>query len=181
MPIASAQDKPREEARRDAPPRRGATPEEVAAMLDVLREMEPGLARDIDKWRQENPERVAELINRRFPRLRHMVELRRQDRELYDLRISDIHLSQKSLELVRAYRAASLAKDAKAADIRQSLHDTVTEQFEVRQRIRQRELQRLEQRIAQLRKELEDRAKARDRILNDELKKMLEAGEPARN
>lgn len=184
-PVSATDDKPKDrppaEAKPDGPPRdrdggprRGPTPEEVGAMLDILREMEPALANDIDKWRKDNPQRVTEMINRRFPRLKHMAEIKRSDPELYALRMSDIRLSQQSLELVRSYRTARLAKDAKADAIRNDLRDSLVRQFEVRQQIRQRELQRLEQRIAQLRKELDERAVSKDRLLEGELKKLLE-------
>ncbi len=176
MALALASPVAAQDKTKDGPPRRPAA-DDVAAMLDVLREMEPGLAKDIDKWRKDSPERVAEMINRRFPRLRHMVELRRNDRDLYDLKIEDVRLSQKSLELVRSYRAASLAKDPKAGQIRDELRQSVATQFDVRQKIRQRELQRFEQRIAQMRKELDDRSAARERILEGELKKMLDQTE----
>lgn len=154
--------------------RRAVSAEDVGAMLDVLREIEPELAADIDKWRAEDPQRVALMIGRRFPRLRHMVDLQRNDPAQYALRIEDLRLSRQTLELVRQYRAAALAKDAKAAELRSQLRDNLARHFEVRQQIRQRELEKFEQRIEQMRKELEERAAARDKILEHELGKLTD-------
>lgn len=155
--------------RRDKP-----TPEETQKMLDVLREMEPELAERIDKWRQENPDRVADMLQRRFPRLRMMIELQKFDPEQFKLRMQDLVLSRQLLDHVRAYRAARLAKDGKPEEVREQIRRHLVEQFEVRQKIRQRELERLEQRLRQLRKELDERAKTRDKVIDREVSQLLD-------
>ena len=160
---------------REEGPRGPVRAEEMQAMLEVLREMEPGLGQKIEQWKAENPDRVTSMLQRRFPRLRHLAYLRKTDRELYDLRVQEFRGNRGLVESVRAYRAAQLAKDPQAPAKLDALRGQLREQFELRQKLRRAELHRLEQRLDALRKEIADRDARRDRAIEDQLRHALRA------
>ncbi|MEM9915205.1 MAG: hypothetical protein AAF911_09595 [Planctomycetota bacterium] len=132
--------------------------EEVDAAYRIVVQLYPDLAERLDALRDEDPRRFKQTLERRFPRVRFLVQLQQRDPEMFDLRMADISLDQQTDALAKQLRDARAADDEDRYDeLRDQIEAKVTEHFDVRQQIRAREIEMLKARLEELEQDLDDR------------------------
>ena len=90
----------------DRPP---LTEEQITEAIEVLSELRPRMAERLREIQETDPARVAEVVERQYPRVRMFLELKKREPELYKLRIRDLKLESKSNKLAKKLRAAKEA------------------------------------------------------------------------
>ncbi|MEQ9455184.1 MAG: hypothetical protein RLN76_11425 [Phycisphaeraceae bacterium] len=157
--------------------------EDAEAALEIMREMEPEIAARLERMIEQNPERMLMMLNDRFPRLRAMLDLRKLNPEMFDLRIRDFRYTAQSRKL--AWKIRQLEReDAQPLEIEQAeadLRDLVIDHFEVRQQIREKELEQLEAELERLtsevetlRNEIQDRSTDQSTVIDSRVDELLE-------
>ena len=168
--------------------RRPLSEEQLDEALTLLEKLHPELAEKL-KARQakqseldpEDRDHVGAIIQRHFPRLRHLLQLKDTDPAMYELRVEDVRLTLQSRRLAQQYSEALRQEDEQRAEQRfDELQALLEAHFEIRQRLRQLELQRLEQRIAALREQIEAREDDRDEVIEQRLHELVGTEEGAR-
>ena len=150
-------------------------PEQIAAALQVLRANNPDLVERLTQAERENPEKINQLLSEAWPTLRPWVDLYKRDQALFGHRLDEMKLTRQADHTVQSLSAAKTPKEQ--LETRAKLKEVVAQRFEVRQQIRQRELELYvagaERRAADLKRTIEDQEKNRDKIIDDELAKLL--------
>ena len=91
-----------------------------------------------------------------------LMQMQRNDPEMFKLHVKDRGLEQQTLQLAEQYRRTPAEE---RAEIAKQLDKVVNQHFEVRQERRLLELKRMETEIDRLRKTIERRKEARDTII----------------
>ena len=150
-----------EDGDRDRGDRRGGwrmSDEDLEAAYRSVVQLYPDLAERRDALRDEDPRRFKQTLERRFPRVRFLVQLQQRDPEMFDLRMADISLDQQTDTLARQLRDARAADDEDRYDeLRDQIEAKVTQHFDVRQQIRAREIEMLKAKLEELEQDLDDR------------------------
>lgn len=150
------------------------TPRQTEEVLEVLREYDPELAQRLEAWRQRSPERVGEVLRPQLSNLWQLVYLRRNNPEMFRLRVQDYRLSRATTELGRALREAREANDEeRARQLRAELEDRVRQHFKLRQEIREFELAQLEKRIEELRQQIEKRRGQGEQLIQERVRELI--------
>ena len=160
---------------------RGERGERLREVMAVLGDVHPDLARRLRGLMRDDPEAARRELGWRFGMLRRLVELRRRDAEMYELRVADLRLARESLELAGRLRDLREDPDAdpeRIGAVRGELADTVHLRFDVRNEIRELMLARLERQIDTIRGELVERRSRRAELIERHLDDLLR-GEPA--
>lgn len=150
--------------------------------FEVLREIKPELAERLEPHRQDDPQRVVDMLQREFPHVRHLIRLKRVAPETYNLRVQDVKLTYQSQQLAEQLQQAEQdPSSGDAAALGEQLRQVVEQHFDVRQQLRERELAYLERRIGELRAQLDERAQDKEALieqrLNDLAAEESDAGE----
>ena len=150
-----------EDGDRDRGDRRGGwrmSDEDLEAAYRSVVQLYPDLAERREALRDEDPRRFKQTLERRFPRVRFLVQLQQRDPEMFDLRMADISLDQQTDTLARQLRDARAADDEDRYDeLRDQIEAKVTQHFDVRQQIRAREIEMLKAKLEELEQDLDDR------------------------
>lgn len=182
-----------ESADRPAGDRRGThhakRDERMREALNVLRDVHPALAQRVEHALDTRPGLAHAMLRRRMPMLHRLAELRKRDRQMYELRIEDLQLARRALILVMHHKASEPGREQRWPDMIREKHtrlpetreeteaalrDTLAKRFEVRARIRRLELARLEDRLRRLEAELEDRTINRDELIDERMQTLLD-------
>jgi len=179
--VMAANDKPAET--RPSHPRDGAgqrspragrptrlTKEQEEKLLAFLAKQRPESHKRLLELREENPRRYKWAMFgmwRSYKRVQGMPEA---ERKAY-LKVQESRI--KALRIVRAIRGEK--DQQKVAKLKEQLRQTAAERFEADQVLFEARLVRLEQRVKRLREDLKDRKQRRDEIIDERVKKMLEA------
>ena len=155
--------------------------DQLEAALDVIAKVRPDLVERLEALREREPRRLSHVLQRRFPRLRHLLRLKEHDPPMYELRVEDVRLTLKSQRLAQDYQAAQRnERDDEAEQLREQLNALIERHFEVRQQINELELERLEQRIEALREQIEARADDRDDVIEQRVQELIGTEDGAR-
>ncbi|MEO0514322.1 MAG: hypothetical protein AAF086_03395 [Planctomycetota bacterium] len=128
-----------------------------AAQSIVLR-VYPELTERLAKLRAEDPRQFKQTLERRFPRVRFLVELQKRDPAMFELRMADIRLDRQTDLLAKQLREARDADDKdRYEDLRDAIEAKVTEHFDIRQSIRAMEIENLKLKLEELEERLDDR------------------------
>jgi len=168
--------------RRDGDDRRGRfghkelDDEQVGQALSVLQDVNPEFAQRIKAGLEgENPERAKRGLERMWPWLEDMHDLKRNDRALYDLRLADNKAKAATFRLARAIHQARRDNDTQQLEqLRTKLRRQLEAHFEVRQKLRENELAKLERRIETMREELAEHRASKDELIAASMKRILE-------
>ncbi len=149
-------------------------PEQQRQALAVLRDLAPHMAERIAEALETGRPRAELLLRRMYPRLHRLVELRREDERLYELKVADqrqmfewMHLRR---QIVDAHRDGD---EARLAELRDQARTKAREHFALRQELREHELARLEQRMEELRDELAERRAQKDQLVEQHLDRLF--------
>jgi hypothetical protein len=145
----------------DRPGRHGRLPltaGEIDQARRIVARLYPDLSPRLDELAEDDPARLRKTLERRFPRVRFLVNLQRQDPAMFELRMADIDLGRATQALALQMRDAREREDKSThRDLHDRLEDLVAEHFDVRQQIRQREIDLLKQKLESLEERLDDR------------------------
>lgn len=158
--------------------RQNITDQEIKDILAVLRDLNPTMAERLHRALMQNREQARRMLAMARDRVKEMVEARRNDPELYKLRVQDFRLTQRTRMVARRARQADL--DGNQRDARRlivELKNIIREHFDVRQTMREHELHRLELRLDAMRKQLQQRAESREQLIQKRIDEVLGDGE----
>ncbi len=154
--------------------RRPMNKEQVREAIEVLRQIDPEKAKQLEQHLDENPQRVGRSLHDNFPHLGRFLAMRRYDPDGFDLRIKDLALSRQSQQSARRlHEAQKSGDDAIAAAELMVLEGIVADHFDIRQQIREYELAKLEQKIEALRDQLQQRAENRDTLIDERIEEFI--------
>jgi len=145
------------------------SPEERADILRFLDESVPRVATRLRELDQSNPDLVTRLLTRMRPRVREVTESGPSDPRGRELRLDEFRTS---LDVMWARRALdeSRGKDAAAVKARRDeLRATIGSHFDAQAALQEHEADRLVQRVERLRKDITERRRDRDEIVEREL------------
>lgn len=151
------------------------SPEQIDAVVAILREQNMRLADRLEEVRRTNPEHVNAMIAEVWPKIRPLVELKQRDPKLFDLTLEEIKYNRRIDEFVK--RAREATDPVKAEKDRADLRRLLAERFAVRQRMRDHEVdlmrQKFERELQKMRDRNDDRQRGMDKTLDEELRKLL--------
>lgn len=155
------------------------SPEAIDHAIEIIKLMHPDMHERLDHAQQHNPVRLKQMIQRR-PIVQHLVELRRIDPEMFELRIREIQLKHITEQLAEQYRhKAKQGQEQEAQDLQNQLKEMVAEHFEVRQELRAQKVHRIERELAQLGGEIQQRSQKRNELIQKRVDKLVgETQEP---
>ena len=154
---------------------------QVREALEVLRQIDPEKADELEQHLEQNPQRVGRALRENFPNLGRFMAMRRYDPEVFELRVKDFKLSRLSQQSAHRFHTAQNAGDDELAAAELSvLQGIVSEHFDVRQKIREHELMKLEHQIQVLRDQLQQRADDREQLIEDRLDELVSQDKDAR-
>ncbi|MDP2360294.1 MAG: hypothetical protein Q8O14_06025 [bacterium] len=166
--------------RREAPPRQDGAPglEEGRRdeVVQFIRENFPLKARLLEELRQRNPEEFQRRRQRLAEEVRHLLDLRERDSELFRVHLEEMGLRDELNRLAReARREKAGSKERQEAE--RKLKEAVQRSFDLRHRIKEAELKELRGRLAELEGSLERRASRRSEMIDERLRELLGSGE----
>jgi len=149
------------------------TEEQLDDIMVVLKDADPDFYSKVERARKESPRAVRDLLATQSPRLFAMAQLKKNDPELYDLRIDDFKLNRRIDALSHEY--ARTVKDGKPDGQKLAeLKELLQKQFDLRQKTREKELERMEKKVSELREQIQRRKSNKDQMLADRLKELTE-------
>jgi hypothetical protein len=155
---------------------RAPTEEERAAIRAFLRESQPRLFEMLQDLEKQDPEEAQRKIAEAFPRLRPLLDLRKSDPEMFELRMKDLRHGREAMEGARwlAEHADAAADSAEMAKHRDMLRASLVAQFDARTEIQRRDLVRQGERLEEAKAELETRSANRDKSIDGTMSRMIE-------
>jgi hypothetical protein len=143
--------------------------EDIDKVMEFFKTTQPDLWEQARNLRDTNPQKFESLIRDTVGTVRRYEELKKRNQKLFDLTMSDLRLHYQSIRIAGALKKPDISAADKAR-FQKDLLDTVSEQFDVRQKIRQEEIDEQARKL----KDLEDKLK-QDRDNKDALiKKRVE-------
>ncbi len=140
----------------DHRPDKPLSEDELRGVVDAIKRINPEMGERLDAQLERDPRRAAGMIQRALPRLRGLLELRRRDPAMFELRVEDLRVMRLIFHERRQYLAALEAGDDEAAaEHRQTLEGLVAEHFDLRLRAHEMRIERLEEELASLQRRLE--------------------------
>jgi len=132
--------------------------QDLDAAHAIVARLYPELAERLNVLRDEDPRQFKQTLERRFPRVRFLVDLEKRDPAMFELRMTDISLDRQTEALALQLREARDADDKdRYEDLREAIKAKVAEHFDVRQQIREMEIEKLKQKLEELEERLDDR------------------------
>lgn len=151
----------------DGPPPEPIDPD---AAMRVLEEVNPALHERLTRLREERPEAFRAMIERQMPRLAALARDRDEDPQGWPDRARLFALErQAGAEARRAATLEGADQDAARARLREMLE----QMFELRLKVAQSDMRRLERRVEALQQEIDDKAGARDAMIDQRLEQMI--------
>jgi len=147
--------------------------DEVESALDVVVALYPELADRLNQLKEDDPERLRQTLERRFPRVRFLLVLKQRDPAMYELRLDDIALERQTKALGKKIRQARADDDKDAyKKYREQLEELAAKHFDIRQAIRESEIEMLKGKIEDLEKRLDDRADDRKDLIEQRVEQV---------
>ncbi len=182
-PGAPLNDRPSERPAR-SPEHTPVSPEQVRAFIAThLKEMDQHLS----GIEAQHPGASARFIERLAPRIKDVINAKRRDATLGELKLQELKRSLETIKIAREAREAARGHEPTPeliANTRQRLTNLLTAQAEIRAKIQQREVELLEDRIESLRAELAERESERSQVVEemvDQMMRRLLRGAPGRS
>jgi tyrosyl-tRNA synthetase len=130
----------------------------------------------LEELRQRNPEEFQRRRQRLAEEVRHLLDLRERDSELFRVHLEEMGLRDELNRLAReARREKAGSKERQEAE--RKLKEAVQRSFDLRHRIKEAELKELRGRLAELEGSLERRASRRSEMIDERLRELLGSGE----
>ena len=155
------------------PPVKPLTEEQEKELLESVQRRFPGRYKELTQLRKDNPERYQRVLARMWrwhQRWKYLPE---------EARKAAVHRDEMKIQayhLVRTWRQTSDRR--KKRQIETKLRKVLIEKFNAEQELREKRLAAMQREIQTLRKENAERAKKRDQIVREHLRRMLLADGP---
>ena len=149
------------------------TTEERQSLIEIIRMIHQEKAEQLEKFAADHGDRVNAILRRFWHPLRPLLELKKHDQEMFELKVNDMRLNREAGELAHQFRQAHQRGDEQESqDLRDQVTDRLDEQFEVRQKIRERELDQLEKRLDGMRTLVEQRQSSRQELIDEQFARL---------
>lgn len=177
-PRSGDSDGPRQGPGAERDPTQPITSEERETIRDFIRSTAPQMLAGLDELEKRDEAMAEKKYRDMLRKTRLLLELRKRDKAMYDLRLADIKSGREAIEaarLIAQMDVNGIAADApdRAAQT-QTLHAAVNAQFVTRTAIKRHELTRSRDRAANDEKELASRESRREQIVTDSMSKLVD-------
>ncbi len=150
--------------------------ETIKNILIVIGDVNPTLQTQLIDLRTSDQSLFEQRMRESARQWRELILLRGTDPEGYKVAVENAQLTQRRMELMRAWFEAGKAGDeARKEQIKGQLRDVLGRQFDNRNARSQQEVARLEEQLKRLKESLADRASKRDAVIDKQLD-MLTSG-----
>ena len=169
----------RGEHNRDAPRRGEPIPvemidEAIATLRELHPEMKPGWLEQIEKLAEEKPEEAAKRLAR-FPRIREMMDARKNRPAEFELHSKQSKLMREVFRLVREFHNAKEQGDqAKMDELQPQIRERFETLFQIRLKMKEIEIQRMREKIKHAEEELQKIESESDALIDQKMKEMME-------
>ncbi len=157
---------------------RAPTDEERAAAREFLRVAQPRLFELLEDLEKRDPEEAKRKLVEAFPRIRPLLELRKSDPELFELRMKDLRTGREAMEAARWLAehegGDAAASEAERARRRESMRSALLVQYDARTEILRRDLAQQTERLSEAKVECEGRSAERDKAVDDVMARLIE-------
>lgn len=157
---------------------RAPTDEERAAIREFLRVAQPRLYELLQDLEEHDPAEAKRKLTEAFPRVRPLLDLRKSDPEMFELRMKDLRNGREAMEsarwLAQHQAAESGASESENARRREAMRAALRAQFDARTEIQRRDYARQAERLTEAQAELEKRAGDRDSTVEAMMARMIE-------
>ena len=154
------------------------SPEQIQAVLDILQEQNPQLARRLREALDKQPEVARRLLANQWPRLQRLIDLKRNNPRMFRLTLQEFRQQREMLDTARQLRQCT--DPQKQMELRGQLRDQVQKLFDLRLEIKQRELELLETRVEEMRDSLEQIRQQREARIDKHLEALQSTKHPLR-
>ncbi|MEM8738380.1 MAG: hypothetical protein AAGG38_07890 [Planctomycetota bacterium] len=154
-------------------PRRFLTDAQIDTAMQIIAQIQPELSERLEALRERDPASLRSTLERRFHRVRFLVQLKARDPAMFELRITDLKLERDTRFLAQQARQASQADEKdRYRDLVDQIEVKVAEHFDVRQAIREREIESLKQKLESLEERLDQRGDDRKDLIEERVKEL---------
>lgn len=152
--------------------------EDRAAIREFVSATAPGMAKAFAELEKRDPEAAEKRLREVAPRFRELLDLRKRDARLYELRMIDVREGREALEaareIVRLDGEGVATSDAKHAAATARLRGAIAKQIDARGEAVAHELKKMQERIADGQADLLERGKKKDRLVDEAVARMLQ-------
>ncbi len=157
---------------------RAPTDEERAAIREFLRVAQPRLFELLQDLEEHDPAEAKRKLTEAFPRVRPLLDLRKSDPEMFELRMKDLRNGREAMEsarwLAQNQAAESGASETESTKRREAMRAALRAQLDARTEIQRRDYARQAERLTEAQAELEKRAGDRDNTVEAMMARMIE-------
>lgn len=177
-PRSGDPDGPRQGPPAERDPNQPITTEERETIRDFIRSTAPQMLAGLDELEKRDATMAEKKYRDMLRKTRMLLELRKRDKPMYDLRLADIKSGREAIEAAR--QIAQMDVNGIAADASERtaqagvLHAAVEAQFVTRTAIKRHELARSRDRVENDEKELASRESRREQIVTDSMSKLVD-------
>lgn len=172
----------RREAARESGRRRGPrlASDDLQQAVALVVMMHPDLKESMQKHLEENPQRLHQMIEQRFPRVVGLLAIREREPQLFAMRVRELQINARIEQLMNRYRQASGQDQARARPaMREQLMPLLQERFELREHMREQRIAALERYMQRLREQAREEQQQREALLDQEFEQLLAPPETA--
>ncbi len=147
--------------------------QDLDAAQSIIAQVYPELAERLAQLRADDPRQFKQTLERRFPRVRFLVELQKRDPAMFELRMADIRLDRQTDLLAQQLRDAREADDkVRYKELRDQIEAKVAEHFDIRQAIRAMEIEHLKLKLEELEERLDERDDDRKDLIEQRVEEL---------
>jgi len=144
--------------------------ETIKNILIVIGDVNPTLQTQLVELRSSDQSLFEQRMRESARQWRELIHLRGTDPEGYKVAVENAQLTQRRMELMRAwYEAGKAGDEARKEQIKGQLREVLGRQFDNRNARSQQEVARLEEQLKRLKESLADRASKRDAVIDKQL------------
>ncbi|HEX8876757.1 MAG TPA: hypothetical protein VF777_08425 [Phycisphaerales bacterium] len=163
------------------PPGRGPEPlpkEEMDELMTFVREVRPEFSEKLERWRKDEPRAFRAIMGRLIPKAVDTFRSRNDDKELYELRKSELRETIFVVEKAHELRRHMFENKGvePAADQKQDLRDRMAKAYDARIKVREYEAAQLTKRLESSNKQIQEAKDAREALLDRALDEVLKGG-----
>ena len=142
--------------------------EEIAQALEEIKAQDPEFYENLMRMKENMPGEYQIILYETIERKRELERLKEENPELYQDMVKREEYERRERELSRKYRDAETDADKKK--IETELKTVLNELFDLNLKMRRREVEELENRIKEIKSDIEERKKDKDKVIELHLK-----------
>lgn len=155
------------------------SPEQVAKVIEVARDIDLEWGNGLGKLNKENPQEASKRIIEFGRRLRGLVLIRERDPDLYEMKVKEFKCEREVRESARAYKLAMKeGRVEEAGPLELKLRLLVKKKMDLELRSRAMELAALDRALQELKSKLQIEISTQQERLEERLREVLAAKEP---